>query len=107
LQPLLAVSSVDNPHSRAIGQRVAGFVLIGTAVLNFGLAVPMGQLMESTSGDGELWTGLIFAEGGVRAVLGGVFLGIGYSKYGKWKRWQSEHASEEPAFYRLTYTFEF
>ena len=86
-----SISKQENPHSKAIGERIAGFVLLGTAVLNFGLAVPMGQMMESTSGDGETWTVLIFTEGGIRAILGAVFIGIGYSKFYRYQQWEKKH----------------
>lgn len=101
-------SSSSNPYTRGVGERVVGFILMGTGVLNFALAVPMGRMMESTSGDGDLWMGLIFAEGGIRTAIGGVLVGAGYAKFNRHKKWEKEHRaafSLSPAGALLTYEF--
>lgn|GEM_PF-5912458 len=83
--------TAENPFSSAIGERIVGFILLGTAVVNFALAVPVGQSMESTYDDGDIWTSLIITEGCIRGLVGGIFVGIGYSKYAKYKKWEKEN----------------
>ena len=97
----------NNPHSRAIGQRIAGWVLLGTAVLNFVIAVPYGELLNDAGEDGGFYTGLIFAEGGIRAGIGGILLGVGYYKYSRWKNWEREHARSSSGGYRLAFNVEY
>jgi hypothetical protein len=87
-----ASSKKENPYNRAIGQRVAGFVLVGTGLLNFLLAVPVGNIYNDIDGSGDTWTTLIFVEGGFRTIIGGALAGVGFAKYSKWQNWEREHA---------------
>lgn len=105
--PLLVYNSTKNPHSRALGERIAGWVLLGTAVFNFILAVPYGEAMDDSNMDGDVVTALIFTEGGIRALLGGAFLTTGYIKYGKWKAWNAQHSNKKFFPCHLALNFEF
>jgi hypothetical protein len=88
-----------NPHSRGTGQKVVGFVLLGTGGLSLGL----GALVDASdyyadtykdSGMREFGNGLekaIWVEGIVRAGLGMVFVVAGYAKHSRWKAWEREN----------------
>ncbi|MBD3321575.1 MAG: hypothetical protein GF350_10825 [Chitinivibrionales bacterium] len=104
LMPLYS-GGAENPFSRAIGERIAGWVLLGTSALNFALAVPIGSMYDDIDGSGDFWRTLIFIEGGIRAALGATFLGIGYGKYSQWKKWERQNTRLQPRYNtRLAFT---
>ena len=105
--PIVLVNRSENPYSRALGERIAGYVILGTAVLNLAIAKPMGQMQEELTGDGEMWTGLILTEGIVRGLLGAVFLTTGYVKYSRWKKWENEHAGSKSYGHHLSLNIDF
>jgi hypothetical protein len=64
------------------------------SLFNFIIAVPYAEVMEDSYMSADLIKALFFIEGGIRAVIGGVFLTSGYIKYGRWKGWEAEHSGK-------------
>ena len=100
--------AAKNPYSRAIVQRVIGWVLVGSGVVSMLIARPYGELMgDPATLDADFYTGLMLIEGGAEATAGGILLGIGYYKYSQWKNWKREHTGSPAGGFRLSFTVPF
>ena len=90
---------LENPHSRALGQRIAGYVVGGTGILDvvLGIVFDVNDVFADMYDDlgqretGEMFEKLMYVEGGIRLLIGVALVSHGYSKYSQWKKWETEH----------------
>lgn len=92
-------SQLENPHSKAIGQRVVGSVLmcLGGSSVFLGALVDASDVYSSSSTYedmedlGEVIEKLIWIEGSIMVGIGIPLFIVGRVKYGRWKKWETDH----------------
>jgi hypothetical protein len=97
---------MPNPYSRAIGQRVVGWILTGSGTLNtvLGLLFDAGNVYADSYADlgsretGETLEKIIWIEGLVQLGIGLPFVIIGSVQHGKWNKWEMEHKNLKVSF---------
>jgi hypothetical protein len=100
----LAESSVErplrNPHSKALGMRIAGGVLLGLGGVNLAIGIicdaanvfeDMYADLDMGSETGAMYDKLSWIEGSVMLGIAIPLFVVGEVKYGQWKKWENEH----------------